>query len=305
VGFQSIDRWGNRLSLRLDPERSGTPPRYRLNGQSSLELDLPAYASLRELELRIGWYETCDSRLGANPLARPVGRLQKVVCLRSLNRPESAGPGAGPPAGTDAVEPPRLWEEFLAGFLLDLGRRDETWRSKALPFVREFGLRQALPFLGQEFRRSARADVAQILVELGGAEVLRAELAGADTLHRVQAAQALTNACDSTGFREFLTLLRARPKDLNLYGALMSLDTFLAACEPGAEERKEALELIVSNLHEQLFQARGFSILGRESGTDFGYSNATRLPVAQGRKEAVARAVEAARTWWNARRAAR
>ncbi len=304
VPSKFTDRWGNRLSTRIEAEGAGSAGRYRLNGQASLELGLPSFIVSREKELRIGRYETSDIRLGTSYLSLPRGqRLLRMACLR-------AGGGAAPAS----LDPAELWRTFIAGLLETLSSRGGE---RAFQVIRELNLREAVPFLRKELERedlkaAPRWDfphgVARWLVERGdpaGRDYLLGELKAADVRRRIQAAQVLTGTGDPAGFRALLDLLEERPKELNPHVALSSLDGVLREKGLASEECREVLDLVMKDLQDPYFQSAGFSLLARITGNDFGYPEATRQAATpSSRKQAMARAVEAARSWWTARRGA-
>jgi hypothetical protein len=242
-----------------------------------------------------------DVRLGASYLQRPLGeRLARLSCIRKAE--------TGPELPADR-EPAALWQAFVKGYLLALGERSESQRAQAIPLIRELSMREAIPFLTEEFHRSPRPEVAQLLLELGearGGEFLREELKGGEPGRRFQAAQILTKAGDRAGWKQLLSILRDRPREIynpsTLYVALLSLDSFLANCSPTPGERAEALDLVVANLHEPAYQQRGFLLLAREAGTDFKFSDTKMIPQPAARTDAQKKSVEAARSWWAAHR---
>ena len=104
--------------------------------------------------------------------------------------------------------------------------------------------------------------------------------------------------------KALLDLLRTRPREFTPYinGAMSGLDSFLVNCDPTPQERAEVLDLVVANLEENVFQYRGFPLLSREAGIDFKFSQTFQIPNGAARKEAVKKAVEAARDWWSSHR---
>jgi hypothetical protein len=304
VPVRFIDRWGNRLTCRLDPENVPGVSRYRINGQTTLDLGLPSFINGREKETRIGRYETSDIRLGTTPLSNPRGqRLLRLACVRPGGRSAAA---AAPP------EPAALWQDFLGGLFDGLDPRNAE---RSFQIIRELNLREAVPFLKQELQReevktAPRWDfpynVARWLLERGdaaGRDFLIGELESAEPRRRMQAAQMLAGGGDATGFRALLKVLKERPRELNPHVAISGLDAYLREKPLDGEECREAVDILIQNLHEPLFQPASFALIARLAGNDFGYQAAIRQAgAAEARKQAVARAVEGARAWWSSRK---
>ncbi len=300
IPFQRTDRWGNRLTYRIDAER--TLNRYRLNGQTFLTIGYPSFASLREKSLRTGQYITSDVQLGTTHIAGSQReRLQALYYIRrvgSIHR--------GPP---DSEEPGQLWKQFLENILEDLKTMNPE---KAFQLVRQLDLREAAPFLreklqGRAFDKTAQYDfplwVAQWLLERddpAGKEYLQIELKGTDLKRRFRAAQFLTDRGDRSGLRVLLELLAQNP--MAYFSAIPNLDTFLKSCNPTDEEYRQVMDMVVENLHLQNFWYYGFKLISAQAETDFGYEAARRIQPATARKQALERSAEAAKRWWAAQR---
>jgi hypothetical protein len=306
--FSLSNRWGGSVLHRIDPERSTGGARYRLNWQSVLELDLPAFVSLKEEDQTVFWYATSDVRLGATPISKPYGlQHQKLACIKKAS-------GSAPESTPE--EPTQVWQSFCRDLVDTLeSQRDERRARSAITIIQSLRIREAATFIRQEFERRPDPSLAQTLAELGDLEFLRSQLGGDSppgpprgggegVARRFQAAQALAGACDRSGLRTLLDLLRTRPREVTPYvnGAISGLDNFLANCDPTPEERAEVIDLVVANLEEGIFQYRGFPLLSREAGIDFKFSQTFQIPNGPGRKEAVKRAVDAARSWWSSQR---
>ncbi len=301
VRFEFEDPWGNRISHRIDRDPSAAIPRYRLNGEFYIELDLPAFFSRRDIELRAEHNETSDISLGP-PVRKPVPeRLQRVAFLSA---PAEGSAPRPPTADTGAI-----WRQFLDRFVERLaGGPDRV--SRALYIIGELRIKEAAPLLRAELTRTPRLDLATKLFEMGdagGEEYLRSELRAQQPLRRFHAARTLAQGCDGEGIRELVRLCRSGQKEIlaNAYNLVNTLDSYLTGCSPVDAERTEVLGALVENLHLAQSQHLGFQVLLRETGSDFGYEDALYLPSIPAQTQAKEEAVRKARNWWESQRSPR
>ncbi len=302
------DRWGNRSTIRVEPDSTGAKtqaPRFRVNSRLYLFAGVPSLTAVQTKTLSAAWMETSDQFFGSRTLpGGGAGNYRTLYCVDFLDSETAA-----PPIDAGTAE---LWAWFLDHRLLKVrpdASRDQ-WTS-VLGILRTLRLKESAPLLKEILASQGAVDVSLVdiahqLLELGdpaGSEFLKKALESPNQNERLLAALAL---CETGSAAAATALLGVIEKNAALaraqgYQVVTNLGVFLERSEPSDPTRQKVIGFLVSRLDDIVFQNRAFSILAQESGLDFGFESAQVLNDPQEKSRAVARAVEAARTWWAAR----
>ncbi len=324
--FSYRDRWDNIVERRLTESlnmtnalrRSTSPPaarRFRIpSANAHVEVGVPVLQRVSGRKVSAGWYESSPAYLGSRPLyGAGLESYRSLLCLASAEDPQTpAGGDETPPDDADA-----LWKFFLERHVLRAPSEndDETpsaTRRRAqgaiLQLLRTIAVDGGDRYVRERFRREPSPALARDLLARGlddGVEHYRETIDELEPIARLQAAQFLIEAGESTGVTAVLQLTRAEPTPVRgtlVARTVAALDRYLESAEPLPGERREILDYIVSQLGRNRTSSyvlrEIFSSLERESGKDFGYSSARTLNDRSERQRAVEAAIAAATSWW-------
>jgi hypothetical protein len=299
-----VDRWGNRLQLRLEPDGTqgeGRPKRWRMNGRSFVFAGIPLLGAVQGRDLSSTWYETSDVFLGSRPILKKSTRSYRSLTLL-LDGEETPPPGI--------VETKALWTWFLERHLLNYAGDAGSQEGRAvIGVLRTLKIKECASLLRRLFSATPTLELARHLYEVGdesGLDYLHEELKSANPQSKLRAALLLVEMGRPEGIEPLLATAEANPAALRTfaYQVLNAVDSYLRnpkTQDPGRQNswgrggaRERAMDFLFARLGDALFQARVFLILQRETGQDFGFSS--------GPGAAREGAVERARAWWAAQK---
>ncbi len=300
--FNYRDRWENEVSTTIQPlsVNYGSGTRYRISSSYSIRPNIPILYQPRNRTLRTGWYESSKSRLGYYSVGSLSGtRLSSLVYIRQIEEEDEA-------RFKGLKEPTELWSQFKKVFLE--GLEDYTLSSDlstAMRLIDTLGLEEALPAIRQLFNKKPDSNLARYLLNLGDETPItylkNIIKTSKSTTEKDRALLTLTEFGDGEAMEQLLESLKAqaqRRTSGSIYSKLGSLEKFIDKVSYTSDEGSKALNFIIEHLHHSSFQTKGFAILKKQAGSDFGFSNSWRINGLVERRQAQAQCVEFARTWW-------
>ena len=304
--FQYTDRWGNFVASRLDSQQGhggATHRRYRMEGEQTLTANTPQLRTPRQRTTNVHLYrysssETANYRIS---LARAV-QMQTVTLVHEPN-PETKQPTF---TFAQSATPDELWAQFRNAFIARLEKTDVRQLNQQLRIIESLKLQQAIPVLRKRFETLPDYQLASTLLRMGdrsSVPFMREQLETPDGKPKrrfAQFAQVLTENGDRKGFTALVEYLQNDKSGSHVYQSLSALEKFLEFHSPTEEEIMKTLHLLFTKLGDARYQSRGFNILRRELGTDFGFSDTWRIGGGtNARKQAQHAVVQEAVNWWN------